>query len=388
MDGTPSDPNAAFSVVPETLKFLQTEFPDPAGVPGQPITPAIQLGVYLQAGTGSSGQPSLILDTQFNNAGKPVTLSLGENAAGATLQNASGVISARIITYTTLSISKASGDNPGYTLIPSDGNSNDVGIPSPQITIASHTLSFDPAFEPVASVINQPMNQTIVVNVNDLSGEPDTSYNRPVTLTLEGGSLSDPNTGNVVPSITVNAISGRAHFFHPITATAGTLLFAASIDEPGKPEAYSTTFQITAPGPVAQSLQTNSNIITAGQTVTTTDVLNTNSSSPAQARPSIAPLPQFRTLGQKKSKPNAKPTGSVLFEEGSVVLKRVKIQVVHGVAQAKAKLKLTVPGLQTISAVYVPSAASKKLGLSATTVSTVINVLPAPSKPSKGSGKR
>ncbi len=387
VDGTSSDSSTAFSVVPETLKFLQTEFPDPAGVPGQPITPAIQLGVYLQAGTDSSGQPNLILDTQFNNAGKPVTLSLGENAAGATLQNASGVISAGIITYSTLSISKASGENPGYTLIPSDGNSNDIAVPSPQITIASHTLSFDSAFEPVASVINQPMNQTIVVNVNDLSGEPDTSYNGPVTLTLEGGSLSDPDTGDVVPSITVNAISGRAHFFHPIAATAGTLLFAASIDEPGKPDAYSTAFQVTAPGPVTQSLQTNSTVVTAGQTITTTDVLNTNSSSPVQVQPLIAALPEVRTLAQKKPKSNAKPTGTVLFEEGSVVLKRVKVQVVHGVAEAKAKLKLTVPGLQTISAVYEPSAASKKLGLSATTVSTVINVLPAPPKKSKGSGK-
>ena len=231
------------------------------------------------------------------------------------------------------------------------------------------------------------MNQTIVVNVNDLSGQPDTSYNGPVTLTLEGGSLVDPNTGDAVASITVNAISGRAHFFHPIIATAGTLLFGASIDEAGSSSAYSTTFQVTAPGPVTQSLQTNSNVITAGQTVTTTDVLSTNSSSSAQVLPLIAALPNVRTLAQKKPKSNGKPTGTVLFEEGSVVLKRVKVQGVHGVAEAKTKLKLTVPGLQTISAVYEPSAASKKLGLSATTVSTVINVRPAPPRKSKGSGK-
>ena len=75
VDGTPSDSSNAFSVVPETFKFLAPQFPDPAGVPGQPISPPILLGVFLQTGTDSGGQPILIPDTQFNNAGKPVTLS-------------------------------------------------------------------------------------------------------------------------------------------------------------------------------------------------------------------------------------------------------------------------------------------------------------------------
>ena len=387
VDGTRSTSSNAFSVVPETLKYLAPEFPDPAGVPGQPITPAIQLGVYLDEGSAAGGQSNLVLDTHFTNAGKPVTLSLGQNATGATLQNASGSINAGIVTFSGVAISKPSGNNPGYTLIPSDGNTSDVAIPSPQITIASHTLSFDPAFEPVASVINQPMNQTVVVSVNDSIGVPDTSFNGPVTLTLEGGSLIDPDTGDDVASITVNAIGGRAHFFHPTIAGAGNLLFGASIDEAGSSSAFSTTFQVTAPGPVTQNLQTNTSVVTAGQTVTTTDVLTASPSSPAHTQPLFAVIPHVLSRAKKMRKPNAKPSGTVLFEEGNVVLKRVKVQVVHGVAQAKAKLKLTVPGLQTISAVYVPSAASKKLGLSATTVSTVINVLPAPPKKMKGSRK-
>ncbi len=206
---------------------------------------------------------------------------------------------------------------------------------------------------------------------------------------LEGGSLQDPDTGDLVPSITVNAISGRAHFFHPIVGTAGTLVFEATIDEPGTSgsnvAAYSSAFSVSAPGPVSQNLQASTGTITAGQTLTTTDVLNVNSSSAAQVQPLFATIPQVSALAKKKPQSRSKPTGTVLFEEGNIVLKRVKVQVVQGVAEAKAKLKLTVPGYQAISAVYEPSAASKKLGFSATTVVTVVNVLPAPPKKSKGS---
>ena len=104
VDGTKSASSDAFSVVPETLKFLAPEFPDPAGVPGQPITPAIQLGVYLQEGNDASGQSNLVLDTNFTNSGKPVTLSLGQNAAGATLQNASGTVERQDRQFTSPSI--------------------------------------------------------------------------------------------------------------------------------------------------------------------------------------------------------------------------------------------------------------------------------------------
>ena len=227
IDGTKSNQSDSFSVVPETLKFLASEYADPAGVPGDAISPPIQLGVYLQTGTDGG----LTLDTQFNNQGKPFTLSLGQNPTGATIQNASGTISNGIVTFNQLSFGAPSG-SAGFTLVPSDGNPNDTGIPSPAIVIVPHTLSFDSAFEPVNSIVNQAMQQIIVVNVNDLSGGPDPNYNGQVTLTLEGGELVDPDTGQLTNSITATAIGGRAHFFHPAIGTTGTLIFSASIDEP------------------------------------------------------------------------------------------------------------------------------------------------------------
>jgi hypothetical protein len=56
---------------------------------------------------------------------------------------------------------------------------------------------------------------------------------------------------------------------------------------------------------------------------------------------------------------------------------------VPGVARATARLKLTTPGVQTISAVYMPDAASRKLGLSAMTTSAQVTVVPEPAKKGK-----
>ena len=161
----------------------------------------------------------------------------------------------------------------------------------------------------------------------------------------------------------MNAIAGRAHFFHPTIATAGTLVFNAAIDESGSGDAFSTAFQVSASGPVSQNLRASASVITARGTLTTTDVLTVSSTSPDQARTLAAAIPQLSTLSRTKPRHKPAATGTVLFEDGTTVLERVKVRIVQGKAEAKAKLKLTVPGVQTLSAAYVPDPKSKRLGL-------------------------
>jgi hypothetical protein len=137
---------------------------------------------------------------------------------------------------------------------------------------------------------------------------------------------------------------------------------------------------------VSQDLRASSSVITAGQSVTATDVLTVDSTTNSQARALVAVIPPPATLARTKPKPqgNAKPTGKVLFEDDGKVLARVTVKVIRGVAEAQARLKLKVPGVQTLSAVYVPDVSSKKQGLSAITTTTEVTVLPK--APGKGPG--
>jgi hypothetical protein len=374
-DGTQSEPSDFFSVVPRVVKFVQTAFPNPAGFPNEAINPPPQVAVFYQTGTDASGQPTLTPDASFSGE---INVSLGQNPTGATLKS-NPALSASGLVFTGLTFSLPSGPgNPGYTLVPSDGNANDKGIASPPLVIVTHDVSFDRAFEPSSAVVSQASSQIIVVNVLDLNGNVDNAYTGNVVLTLTG-----PGAGSVLP-MTAQAVNGRAHFVQPIIGTPGSFEFTAHTDEPGSAPAISAPFQVSPanptspPAPVSQTLSSSKSVVTAGQTVNVTDVLTLSGTSAMAV--GLVPALVAPSRAAKGPKPKTGPTGVVLFEDGSTVLQRVKLKVVRGLAEAKAKLKLTMLGVQTINAVYVPDAQSQKLGLSARTASTQVTVLPAPPK--------
>jgi hypothetical protein len=375
-DGTQSTPSDLFSIVPEVFKFIQTSFPNPAGVPDLPLNPPIQVQAYLKTGSGDS---DLMPDTQFAGT---ITLALGQNAAGATLTNPSqNSGSSGVYTFASLAFSKPSGQgNPGFTLTPSDGTSSDTGVASSPIVIAPHGLTFDPSKEPGNVVAGIGMSQVVVVDVTDLAGNPDPNYSGVVTLTVVGGEFLDPTTLQTVGSLTANVTTGRALFQHPIIAAPGSYQLSATITEPGSAAAYSTPFVVT-PGalqtaPVSQNLSASKSTVAVGQSFNLTDKLTINGASPMVVVAGIVPRGAL-TAAKTRTKGKPHPTGTVLFEDGSTPLKSVKVKVVHGVAEATAKLKLTTPGVQTINAIYTPDAQSQRLGFSALVASTKVNVLPA-----------
>jgi hypothetical protein len=410
-DGTQSTASDLFTIVPDVFQFVQTSFPNPAGVPSSPIATAPQVAVFLQTGSGPSG---LEPDTQY---GGQLSLMLGQNSTGAKLNGGTGPTKVQpgVFEFDGLSISLPSPGGSGYTLIPTDGNSNNTGTASPALVIVPHGVSFDPAFEPMNAVANQPPpNVIIVVNVDDLTGNPDKNYTGNVTLTLAGGSFLDPASGDPTSSLVAQAVGGRAHFVQPTIVSTGTLIFTAVTDEPGSPTGSSTSFRVSPPpsgsqtgsgngtqsptgsvsppssgsqpGNVTQRLAVSKTTVAAGQSFSLTDTLTINGATPMVISTAAVPRGVLSAAKKSRSKGTSEPTGTVLFEEGSTVLRSAKVKVTHGVARATAKLKLTTPGVQTISAVYMPDAASQKLGLSAMTTSAQVTVVPGPAK-KKGKGK-
>ena len=122
----------------------------------------------------------------------------------------------------------------------------------------------------------------------------------------------------------------------------------------------------------AEVLRTNKSVMTAGATLTLTDVITIN-----QQLSSVAQVRIDRRRKPSKPKGPPQPTGTVFFEIGNKVLARVKVKVLKGVAQAKAKVKLNAAGTQTIFAVYEPDAAAERSGFTPTFASSTVTVNPA-----------
>ena len=125
----------------------------------------------------------------------------------------------------------------------------------------------------------------------------------------------------------------------------------------------------------AEELKSNKSVITVGGTLSLTDIITIN-----QQLSSVA---QVRIDGKgKHAKPPGppEPTGTIFFEVGNKVLARVKVKVLKGVAQAKARVKLKAAGTQTIFAVYEPDGAAQQNGFTPTFTSSTVTVNPAARK--------
>ena len=119
----------------------------------------------------------------------------------------------------------------------------------------------------------------------------------------------------------------------------------------------------------AEELKNNKSVITVGATLTLTDIITIN-----QQLSSVAQVRLDRKGKHTKPQGPAEPTGTVFFEVGNKILARVKVKVLKGVAQAKAKVKLNAAGTQTIFAVYEPDAAARQNGFTPTFTSSTVTV--------------
>ena len=110
---------------------------------------------------------------------------------------------------------------------------------------------------------------------------------------------------------------------------------------------------VSAPAPVSQNLQASASTVTVGQSFSATDVLTVNSSTTSQARPLFALISPLPALARSKPKPKGQHRAN---RQGPLRKQRqgagrATVKVIGGVAEAKAKLKLKTPGLQTLTAV-------------------------------------
>jgi len=103
--------------------------------------------------------------------------------------------------------------------------------------------------QPGGALINQPLNPQPVVAVQDAGGNPAINYNGPVTLAIG----TNPNTGTLSGTLTLNAVNGTATFtgLSIDRAGAGYTLQASAT---GLTAAASDPFTISNPLPVVTSL--------------------------------------------------------------------------------------------------------------------------------------
>jgi len=217
----------AFNVLTQPAKLAFVVAPSNTNT-AAPIVPALQVAVEDSNGN--------IISTATNS----ITIAIGTNPGGATLGGTTTVAATSgtgIAVFPGLTLSAA---GTGYTLTASASGLTSATSPAFNILASASKLAF--AIQPSNSPAGKSIAPAVQVAVEDTNGNVIGGATTPITIAIG----TNPGTGTLAGTTTVNAVNGFATFSNLTVSTTGNgYTLAASAT--GLTGATSNTFNVTAP---------------------------------------------------------------------------------------------------------------------------------------------
>jgi titin len=187
--------------------------------------------------------------------------------------------------------------------------------------------------------------------------------------------------------VTINS-SGFFNIKLPDPAPDDTFVLATATDTSGNTSEFSMSSKpgshTLGPGFQSSNLEEIKSLIKSqqvqGETASATIIISpTATATPAEVT-SSALEPARKGKGKSGSKGGVHPTGTVIIDDGGMVLTEAKVKVMHGVSEAKVKLKFPTAGVQKLFIIYQPDAQSQQAGFNTSFTTATVTVTPSASK--------
>jgi parallel beta-helix repeat protein len=330
-------------------------------------------GVFVQDASGNDiGGVFVTSDSSVAGQGNTISYNFGSGVVVTGAATGDAILSNVI--YDNKGIGIDLGDN-GITPNDSQGHTgpnNYIDTPVFGATIAGTTLEDD-------AQVSGKNGQTFLVQFfSSDSRDPANGYSQ--ARSFLGSQVVTITNGTLVSA-------GFVNLKLPDAAMDDNFILATVTDSNGNTSEFSMSTvpgsHALDPGFMSEFKEQIENTIKSqqvqGKTASATVIIDPISSADVSAT-AVEPSKKGKSSGSKET---VHPTGTVIIEDGSSVLKQAKVKVVRGVSEAQVKLKLTRLGTQTLYVIYQPDAKSVQNGFTPSFTSSSVTVTAGPKRGGK-----